>query len=635
MPYQVVQRHLLTFRARLAGAADGDTGHGAPPAIVGRELRAFLDCGVLARGFCRLHRDACGKDEQVAFSGKRRGSPGPNLSGLLWRPCQPRTRRRAAHVLPIRAASHTANSSVHASVAQPKGPCRTPWREFPSPHSRASAEPYSWRRRPCGSAAAPALDLMLASIRSLFSLGGAVAVGIGASAQAPVSIQFLGNVIGVGATVSGLSDDGSTLIGHYSPGPGLGHGYRLRGSTVQDLGVLPNHNTSSAAAVNGNGDVVVGSSSFTSFCCPLPPEATRAQTNSQFGGLGLLPTGTYSGATGVDASGDVILGIADYTPQPFTQLQVPVMWLLGVIQTLPTGSSSDSMWPVAVDDVGTKICGIAQDGSGTRHAIQWSGAASGPVYLTPLPTHTGSDTIAISSAGDIVVGHSWNQYELKNVRWRNGVAEDLGRPLYYNPGAQWYALCANADCTLIGGEGRTNGFPSRAMLWKEGRGWIDLDDLLWRLGVNLGGNSLMSIQAISADGSVIAGTTTNSEAFLLHNLPLDGFHVRDIGCGIGADIYHYGLPVRGQTFGINTSGGNQSVILAGAPVSLPVPGCSSCRAGAIDFSFFGNSLQVNVPNASWVIGITLAFQGAGTIGWGPYPCLNALKFTSAVDVTLR
>lgn len=472
-------------------------------------------------------------------------------------------------------------------------------------------------------------------IRPHVLLATVLAVGSGAMAQAPVSIQFLGSLLGTGGNVTGVSDDGSTLIGVHRGSNGFSHGYRLRQTTVQDLGLLPNHNNSSAAAVNGNGDTVVGASSYTSFCCPLPPEAARAQTNSQFGGLGFLPTGTYSMATGVDATGDVILGVADHTPQPFTQVQVPVMWLLGVIQVLPPGTSTDSMWPVAVDDFGTRICGVAQDGAGLRRAILWNGAASGPVDLTPLPTHTGSDTIAISSLGDIVAGHSWNQYEFKNVRWRNGVAEDLGQPLYFNPGARWNILCANADCTLLGGEGTTNGFPSRVMLWKEGRGWIDVEDLLWRLGVNLGGNSLASIQAISADGAVIAGLTTTNEPFVLRNLPLDGFRVRDIGCGIGADIYHYGLPVRGQTFGINTSGGNQSVILAGAPVSLVVPGCANCRAGAIDFSFFGNSLQVNVPNATWLIGVTLAFQGAGTIGWGPYPCLNALKFTSAVDVTIR
>jgi hypothetical protein len=43
------------------------------PRFVERELREFLDCGVLARGFLRVHCDACGRDRVVAYSCKGRG----------------------------------------------------------------------------------------------------------------------------------------------------------------------------------------------------------------------------------------------------------------------------------------------------------------------------------------------------------------------------------------------------------------------------------------------------------------------------------------------------------------------------------------------------------------------------------
>jgi len=43
------------------------------PRFVERELRSFLDCGILARGFLRVHCDACGKDRLVPFSCKGRG----------------------------------------------------------------------------------------------------------------------------------------------------------------------------------------------------------------------------------------------------------------------------------------------------------------------------------------------------------------------------------------------------------------------------------------------------------------------------------------------------------------------------------------------------------------------------------
>ncbi len=43
------------------------------PRFVERELRSFLDCGILARGFLRTHCDACGQDRLVPFSCKGRG----------------------------------------------------------------------------------------------------------------------------------------------------------------------------------------------------------------------------------------------------------------------------------------------------------------------------------------------------------------------------------------------------------------------------------------------------------------------------------------------------------------------------------------------------------------------------------
>ena len=38
------------------------------PRFVENDLRDFLDCGILERGFIRVHCDACGKDRIVAFS---------------------------------------------------------------------------------------------------------------------------------------------------------------------------------------------------------------------------------------------------------------------------------------------------------------------------------------------------------------------------------------------------------------------------------------------------------------------------------------------------------------------------------------------------------------------------------------
>ncbi len=69
MLYQVLAAHFETFVARV----EADPDRGDLPRFVVRELRAFLDSGILARGFCRAHCVACGKDDLVAFACKRRG----------------------------------------------------------------------------------------------------------------------------------------------------------------------------------------------------------------------------------------------------------------------------------------------------------------------------------------------------------------------------------------------------------------------------------------------------------------------------------------------------------------------------------------------------------------------------------
>ena len=66
--YGVLREHLATFLART------EEGGGAGlPRFVRRELRRYLDCGILAFGFARVHCSSCGKDELVAFSCKGRG----------------------------------------------------------------------------------------------------------------------------------------------------------------------------------------------------------------------------------------------------------------------------------------------------------------------------------------------------------------------------------------------------------------------------------------------------------------------------------------------------------------------------------------------------------------------------------
>jgi hypothetical protein len=68
--YRVVHEHLESFLAQARARTDDRAGL---PRFVEKELRAYLDCGVLARGFARVRCDACRDEHLVPFSCKGRG----------------------------------------------------------------------------------------------------------------------------------------------------------------------------------------------------------------------------------------------------------------------------------------------------------------------------------------------------------------------------------------------------------------------------------------------------------------------------------------------------------------------------------------------------------------------------------
>jgi hypothetical protein len=66
--YQLIQQHSATFFAQAQDATGSSL-----PRYVKDEFDAFLECGILAHGFLRLHCGGCKQDQLLAFSCKRRG----------------------------------------------------------------------------------------------------------------------------------------------------------------------------------------------------------------------------------------------------------------------------------------------------------------------------------------------------------------------------------------------------------------------------------------------------------------------------------------------------------------------------------------------------------------------------------
>jgi len=66
--HEVVRTHLARFLDETAAATDG----AGVPRFIERELRDFLDCGDLRRGFCRIRCDDRAFERLVPFSCKAR-----------------------------------------------------------------------------------------------------------------------------------------------------------------------------------------------------------------------------------------------------------------------------------------------------------------------------------------------------------------------------------------------------------------------------------------------------------------------------------------------------------------------------------------------------------------------------------
>jgi len=68
--YQVVQQHLESW---LAAHREANPDDDPIPSDVERDLRNYLDCGILAHGFCLARCTACGHDFLIAYSCQGRG----------------------------------------------------------------------------------------------------------------------------------------------------------------------------------------------------------------------------------------------------------------------------------------------------------------------------------------------------------------------------------------------------------------------------------------------------------------------------------------------------------------------------------------------------------------------------------
>jgi probable HAF family extracellular repeat protein len=273
-------------------------------------------------------------------------------------------------------------------------------------------------------------------------------------------------------------------------------------------------------------------------------------------GLGDLPGGVYeSAAEGVSADGSVVVGGANSgsatlsVAEAFRWTAAAGMIGLGDLPgdgfssraqdvsgdgTIVAGSGNRTqapegfLWTEAGGMVGlggvpgspspgSNLLAFSADGSTAvgsagGKAARWT-AATGWVSLGDPPGASASAAFGVSDDGSVVVGSGGGGW-----RWTGATGfESLGSlPGGLALGTAW---AVSADGSIIVGSTSLSEGEIRAFIWDEAHGMRSLQDVLVASGVDLTGWTLIRAGGISADGRYVVGVGSNpsgsTEAFLV------------------------------------------------------------------------------------------------------------------------
>ena len=325
-----------------------------------------------------------------------------------------------------------------------------------------------------------------------------------AAAQCTSSNPCVGLPLQFGANAWAVSSDGSVAVGTIQlPTSIFVHAAIWRDGTAMDLGVLAGGLFSAATGISADGSVVVGGSNTGSAYA----HAFRWTAATGMRDLGALDGHTYSIANGISANGAIIVGESQGNG-----VNLAVRWVGGEnIQALATLPGARYSTATAVNADGTVIVGASAlddtpNAGAFPRAVRWKNG--GIEVLGTLGEGTRSSAQAVSADGSVVVGQSNVTTDVNGVyhafRWVSGTMTDLGTL----PGhVVSTARGVSADGRITVGTSYAGIFPqsSTAFRWTAATGMKDLNALLVGAGVNMGNIVLTSANGISNQGAFIVG----------------------------------------------------------------------------------------------------------------------------------
>lgn len=370
------------------------------------------------------------------------------------------------------------------------------------------------------------------------------------------------------------------------------------------LGDLPGGDyNSTALGVSDDGQTVVGRSvGSTGASEPFKWNVSEGMT-----ALPLLAGEGSHGARAASADGSVIVGQAGFES---------VLWENGSVATIASPPSSAAFsGAYDISDDGLVVVGANDNG-----AYRWEGGATVGLGNLGSTSHP-STAIAVSGDGSYVVGWGLNvndQYE--PFRWR----EDIG---LMSLGFNGRARDVSADGSIVAGfayevvEGKGN----KTSTITEAFRWTEASKQL--LGDLPGGNYYSAAYAMSADGSIVAGTSQSSsggEAFVwesatgmrsLNEILANDYGVDLAGWQLGNvwDVTPDGSTLVGQ--GTNPNGFQEAFLVRFGP---PAPGVSVSPSTGLMTSEAGGTASFDVvlttqPVAEVIIALSSSDETEGTV----------------------
>ncbi len=320
------------------------------------------------------------------------------------------------------------------------------------------------------------------------------------------------------------------------------------------IGFLASYPHSEAHDVSSDGLVVVGQSAAPSGAY----EAFRWTAERGMTGLG-FPT-----ARAVNADGSVVVG----THLGFSGAY---RWTAAAgtvdLSTIPGGDDLESLWDVSAD--GNVAVGWCSGGE----ACSWTPDAGTRRLGKPAGAWSESRAYGVSADGSVIVGSTWSAPTQRQEAFR-WTAEDGMVGLGDLPGGDLYSVAfdVSRDGGVIVGHGQSEmsleGQVNEVFRWTEADGMVGLGILLFDA----------NRVCVSADGSTIAGGTTEHEAFVwdpLHGTRLLKDILADVaGEGIAGWRLHMatGVSADGETvvgYGTNPQGSWEAwIAVVPEPTSL-------------------------------------------------------------------